>query len=242
MARMTAFSTDEVVRLYRTGKSLRDVAALVGASMEGVRGRLIAAGEPIRSLADASARFDWNERTLGIFKDRFEAGDSFLQIANALSAATGAHVTRNAAIGKARRLGWTRSCDDNAGKGSTKIKPMRGPAAQSNFVGGFKRPKLKLVVAGRGAVLSVPAAPAPKLPPPREVDISVALNPKPWLERRNFHECAWPVDGVGADTISCCNPTKGKTYCDIHARVMVGSMPRSWAGYSQPGFAKAMGR
>lgn len=240
MARMTAFSTDEVVRLYRTGKSLRDVAALVGASMEGVRGRLIAAGEPIRSLADASARFDWNERTLGIFKDRFEAGDSFLQIANALSAATGAHVTRNAAIGKARRLGWTRSCDDNAGKGSTKIKPMRGPAAQSNFVGGFKRPKLKLVIGGNGTVNPCPEVSKPKLPPPREIDISVAAEPKVWTERR-FGECAWPVDGVGADTRSCCNPTGGKTYCRTHEAVRVGSMPKSWAGFSQPAFAKKVG-
>jgi hypothetical protein len=239
MGRVNTFSTEEVVRLYREGKSLRDVATMVGASAEGVRSRLAAAGQPTRDRGDAHVRFDWNEATLGILKERFEAGDSFTQIADALTQATGVAVTRNAAIGKVHRLHWTRSCDANAGAGSTVIKPVRGPGAAAAFARGFKRPKLKLVIAGKGAVLVVPAAAAPKLPPPREIDVSVAAEPKPWIERK-FGECAWPVDGAGADTRSCCNPTAGKTYCTTHEAIRPGAMPKSWAGFSKPAFAKAV--
>lgn len=41
---------------------------------------------------------------------------------------------------------------------------------------------------------------------------------KPWVERK-FGECAYPVAGEGADTLSCCAPTEG-TYCAAHRAIM----------------------
>lgn len=45
-----------------------------------------------------------------------------------------------------------------------------------------------------------------------------ASNAKPWTERV-FGECAYPISGEMAETLSCCQPTD-KTYCPGHAAVM----------------------
>lgn len=50
------------------------------------------------------------------------------------------------------------------------------------------------------------------IPTPEIIDITLA---KPWLERR-FGECAAPVAGEGADTLSCCHPCGAHTYCAHH--------------------------
>lgn len=47
---------------------------------------------------------------------------------------------------------------------------------------------------------------------------TVQCSPRHW-ESRVFGECAFPVSGNGADTLSCCNPTSG-TYCKAHQAVM----------------------
>lgn len=61
--------------------------------------------------------------------------------------------------------------------------------------------------------------PKPKLKPvPKRAE--VACEPRPWITRSRM-ECAWPVDGEGADTRSCCNPTDGGPYCAGHAAWMV---------------------
>jgi len=46
----------------------------------------------------------------------------------------------------------------------------------------------------------------------------IATAPRPWLSRRPG-ECAFPVDGRGQSTRSCCNPRGGETYCPAHHRV-----------------------
>lgn len=54
----------------------------------------------------------------------------------------------------------------------------------------------------------------------------VECSPRPWTERR-FGECAYPVEGIGADTLSCCNPVLGeKNYCTGHARLMFTTPPK----------------
>jgi GcrA cell cycle regulator len=46
-----------------------------------------------------------------------------------------------------------------------------------------------------------------------------------WTTREES-ECAWPVDGEGADTRSCCHPTvQGKAYCAGHAKAMYEDIP-----------------
>lgn len=51
----------------------------------------------------------------------------------------------------------------------------------------------------------------PREPPPL-IDVS---NAKVWLERR-FGECAAPIGGEGADTLSCCTPCGDDNYCKAH--------------------------
>ncbi len=52
---------------------------------------------------------------------------------------------------------------------------------------------------------------------------AIARAPRPWLSRRR-HECAFPVAGEGATTLSCCNPCGRWTYCEAHRGVMRGAL------------------
>ncbi|MGA2953786.1 MAG: hypothetical protein ABSD80_16280 [Caulobacteraceae bacterium] len=46
----------------------------------------------------------------------------------------------------------------------------------------------------------------------------IAARPRPWLTRQPG-ECAFPVDGRGQETRSCCNPCGLQTYCRAHRRI-----------------------
>lgn len=71
------------------------------------------------------------------------------------------------------------------------------------------------------------AAKKPVEPPSRVIDASRA---KPWTERL-FGECAFPILGEGADTVSCCIRTGGKTYCTGHAKLMYRAPEKTGADY-----------
>ena len=46
--------------------------------------------------------------------------------------------------------------------------------------------------------------------------------PRPWLTRQRG-ECAFPLEGRGADTLSCCRPCGARdTYCAEHRKRMKG--------------------
>jgi hypothetical protein len=66
----------------------------------------------------------------------------------------------------------------------------------------------------------------PRVPPP-PVDAS---NAKPWTER-TFGECAFPISGEGADMLSCCTPTGGKTYCRAHHALVYQAPEAKRRGY-----------
>ena len=190
-------------------------------------------------------KFEWTDETVTRTLEMWIAGKSGTDIANVLTA-EGREITRSAVLGKLHRIGAmkpdatrrkaTPPQTNNAVKVARVPKPEK-PILAPSYARGFKRPKLKLVVAGNGALLVIPPPVHEPRAYGREVDASVAIAPRVWTSRK-FGECAFPVDGEGADTRSCCNPTKGATYCTTHARVMRGDMPKSWAGYSQPNFAR----
>jgi GcrA cell cycle regulator len=157
----------------------------------------------------------WNDpERMETFRKLFDEGLSFGKIARQL----GNGIGRNACIGKAHRLGWRRSllpqkvrartgqADRSRGEGqhrawSPKAKPKAAPKPRHN--------NLAAVNAGRRTARPLEAF-APLL--------VVVDNPKPWTER-GFGECAYPVSGERADTVSCCNPTVA-IYCAGHAAVM----------------------
>jgi hypothetical protein len=74
-------------------------------------------------------------------------------------------------------------------------------------------------------VVDPKAEPAPS--PPAVFNIADYPPNRPWLERRRG-ECAFPVTGAGADTVSCCARTEGKgadVYCAQHREVMYVPKP-----------------
>jgi hypothetical protein len=52
----------------------------------------------------------------------------------------------------------------------------------------------------------------------------IAAQPRPWLTRQPG-ECAFPVDGCGRETRSCCNPCGSETYCKVHSRIALRGAP-----------------
>ena len=116
--------------------------------------------------------------------------------------------TRNAAIGKAHRLGLRFGLSKPGPPRAYKPKPP-APVKTYGFGAGIKW----------GAGPAKPVEPTPEKPVPKVA----ASNPKPWTERAS-DECCWPVGGDGADTLSCCAPATiqpafGVFYCDFHFRV-----------------------
>ncbi|HLZ83578.1 MAG TPA: hypothetical protein VKQ54_08415 [Caulobacteraceae bacterium] len=60
----------------------------------------------------------------------------------------------------------------------------------------------------------------------------IAHAPRPWLNRLKG-ECAYPVDGEGAATRSCCNPSGAALYCFRHRSVMRGPKVSSPADFER---------
>jgi GcrA cell cycle regulator len=189
-------------------------------------------------------KFEWTDETVTRTLEMWISGKSGTDIANILTA-EGREITRSAVLGKLHRIGamkpdaTRRKATPPKTNNAVKVFPVprpEKPKLAPSYARGFKRPKLKLVVAGNGALLVIPPPVHEPRAYGREVDASVAIAPRVWTSRK-FGECAFPVDGEGADTRSCCNPT-AKTYCNTHARVMRGDMPKSWAGFAQPNFAR----
>jgi len=63
--------------------------------------------------------------------------------------------------------------------------------------------------------IAAPAFREARFPRPTPVDTSHA---KPWLAR-TYGQCAAPVGGEGADTLSCCAPSGEHTYCRAHRAI-----------------------
>jgi len=142
----------------------------------------------------------WTDDNLRILREGFEAGRSYGEIAAAVKAVC----SRSAVAGKLKRLGLRREPLVGLCNGA-RTKTRRVQARDQS-------PPLATVVRNMAA-----RKPDKPLPSPKAGNI--ALNPRPWGTRR-YGECAYPHDGQGADTRSCCNPTGGPTYCSQHAKVM----------------------
>jgi GcrA cell cycle regulator len=91
----------------------------------------------------------------------------------------------------------------------------------------------------RFPVASENRAPRPKRPPLPKADkpkerlqvleafvASTVDSPAPRdFMTRHFGECAYPVSGEGADTLSCCNPALKSGYCAGHHSIMFEGVP-----------------
>lgn len=150
----------------------------------------------------------WTEERVERLKKLWSDGWSATQIAKDLR-----DITRMSVIGKARRLNL--------------------PSRKQGQRTGAHQPKPNAVKAGRlKAAQAAPARvrasmtrtyvlPEDRPLPARLVSATEAgaATARPWITR-TYGECAFPVGGHGADTLSCCAPCGGETYCEAHGRVM----------------------
>lgn len=143
----------------------------------------------------------WDDARVETLKTLWRRGLSARQIAEKLGC-----VSRNAVIGKARRLHLAHRTESfhkaTRALPSSRLTVIKAVKPQSKMFG---------INAGR----------PPKLPQPLPVlrGPSLAIEPRPWLTRL-FGECAYPVDGEGAETRSCCAPCAGARYCGQHHKLM----------------------
>jgi hypothetical protein len=111
----------------------------------------------------------------------------------------GGGVTRNAVLGKAQRMGWSR--------------PREAPPATGVEVGRTRRVhgSLRRRLFGRA------------IPLPALSEVAAPGTARPWLERE-AGECAFPVGEPDQAwmQLSCCAPTGGGTYCPAHRALMAG--------------------
>lgn len=121
--------------------------------------------------------------------------------------------TRSAVLGKVNRLGWQR------GRPSAPTK-FRAPPVKTSLQ--------RDTVANANKTRPRVAAPKTK-PLPAAPRVTRQFS-KPWTERA-FGECAYPIAGEGADTVSCCAPVARWTtplngYCTAHAAAMFVKAPK----------------
>ena len=173
---------------------------------------------------------DWPAEMVEELKRRWEAGETASQIAKALG------VTRNAVIGKQHRLGLKRSpaAGDSTRAVYSRLRSVTKVAARAKRPKPEKPPRAPMNnltainmrrKAGARARDLAKAEPVVMPPPPATA--------RPWITRR-FGECAFPVDGEGADTRSCCGPVQpGSPYCAEHHAVAFRKPVRTGRSYER---------
>lgn len=129
--------------------------------------------------------------------------------------------TRCAAIGKVKRLGLSLG-------GSEASSPRQKSASQraSRPEGWTPKPTRPPKARTPSSFVQSPQGHTPPTPE-KPVLIVAGVTPRPWITRK-FGECAYPVGGEEADTLSCCAPCgEGARYCPDHSRVM-------YSGFGDP--------
>lgn len=148
----------------------------------------------------------WIPERVEVLTDLWKRGFSCSQIAKRIGGCS-----RNAVIGKIHRM----SLQSRSAEVVEAALALGGRMKAYGSRDGSPRPKRptrpKVQVHARAPRLS------PYVPPtPTPVDASFA---RAWTSRR-FGECAAPISGEGADTLSCCTPCGDHTYCKAHRAVL----------------------
>lgn len=156
----------------------------------------------------------WTDERTEEAKRLWLEGFSAAQIAKKLGG-----VTRNAVLGKLHRQkvgGRDPASAPRAGRPKAE-KPVKvaKPKAAPRLVVMEGPSSVKVAPGGRVYAMKPPLPISEETLRPTGVD---SPNARVWSERR-FGECAFPVDGEGAEALSCCNPTSDR-YCAGHAAIM----------------------
>lgn len=127
--------------------------------------------------------------------------------------------TRNSIIGKVYRMGWSRPNASEPGTHMPYPKRISAPKIERKTGRGFSFGSQDARSIGQRKT-----APGGNLPVDIKPTDIESPNAKVWTARTHG-ECAFPVDGEGADTISCCNATGGGTYCAGHRAILFNGSP-----------------
>lgn len=161
-----------------------------------------------RKLADGRASAGWTDEKIAALRDLVAAGHTFGEIGRTL------HLTRNAAIGKAKRLGIAQPGRPVEQINETKRQGLKLRQRRR------KRPpsQTRRVRIRTGALISFKTVLAPYL---TDVRPSIAANPIT-ITQLKYHHCRWPCDGHGA-TMTYCGGTKldGSSYCGRHREISI---------------------
>lgn len=164
-------------------------------------------------------RLDWTDELVATLKRLWADGLTAAECGQVMG------VSRGTITGKLDRLGLL-------GERSKQIKAN----AQA------KSAARKAAALARAEARTTPAPRRPRVKdlPPVLIDVTKA---RPWITR-GFGECAFPVGGEGADTLSCCLPTDdGATYCAGHyARMFSKDPPPSKGRHARSRFTFFFGR
>lgn len=150
----------------------------------------------------------WTQEHMDLLKALWLEGLSCAKTAAKLNATFKTSYSRNAIIGKVHRMGMSGRHMPSA--------PARATAGLA-----FKPGKPKRNPERRSFVAFKPPEPLP-------AEIEPAKDARPWLERK-FGECAAPVAGEGADTLSCCRPSGAHRYCKAHREIFYRPNPADQA-------------
>jgi GcrA cell cycle regulator len=156
--------------------------------------------------------FEWTDERVTRLRELWALGWSASQVCKELGA-----TSRSAVCGKVNRLGMSNSPERSLITQTISNAPRR-VARRTRAAPKPRTPRADVAASGivRRAEARRRDPGHAALPPPPPIDVT---NARPWTTRR-FGECAFPVAGEGADTLSCCAPTEG-TYCPAHHAVMV---------------------
>jgi hypothetical protein len=187
--------------LRAEGLSNTQIGALMGRNGDQVRKRSDRLG-----LVDSSIVVYWTAERLAILKEKAAEGWSFQKISDYLG-----NTTKNACIGKARRMGYAQTPSAATVERLTRMRSGRPkPSAGDRAFGGI----------GSGIGRSVKdRAPAPTPAPPPEPH--VPQNPVSLLDRRH-DQCSFIVSEDGAFPALMCGDTVtgGGSWC-VHHRILV---------------------
>jgi len=208
---------ETLIRMWREERTLGEIAAALGIAREVVSARIhFLRGRgvdlPKRSSKPKSLPSTaWPKERAEELRRLYLSGLSASQIAARLGG-----VSRNAVIGKALRMGLV------SPYGRRASAPGKTPRqiATAEATGAVQRIKSGSIYNGD-----------PRKSPARVAPVADVTGAKPWTERKTG-ECAFPVGGEGADTLSCCAPSGGGTYCAAHmARMFVKAPPKPSAAH-----------
>lgn len=160
----------------------------------------------------------WTPERVEQLKRLHAEGRSYSEMARAL----GEGISREAATGKARRLGLPeRSATFHKETSIINSRPARParPSPGPGPSGSIKPPRIAREDAWK--------------PLPGDTH-------KPWTERR-FTECKWPLD-IGPETFSCCRPVERAGYCAAHVRMAFQAQAPSTKARARADFSKSARR